>query len=675
MELEEIKSKNLPVVETYEEFGEKLNEIDYSQEDFAALVTDLTSVLYADSLETIWGFIGFQWDEYNNYGHFNARSFEVGYIPQIPDPERIKKFPSNFISQMNDKEITIGYNEFTNLTEIDYILQDNNKDVNIYVDGINCKINLGQFGDEMDSLHFYQKIHVIGTQLKPFRIDGNIPSFYSEQTTIYIVIDEQTQFKFPIYGDDDHLTRCAYFWKGEGDFNFYNCFYNVNVAKYNNIFISNNNKFVINPIGTYSPFILHYKPDENYLCDSDINKIDSWQHPIEVTINWEQLEGDITNLHLGIASNVRLKTLNFINWDKLSKEKPVTIDSFCFICFLELYENTQSFVDFPWQQLIDLYDQGILTGGSSYNIFTNFVKSLNYKDTTEQVEITIHSDFFTINNNLCSINKRTNAREGKIFYYPFIINNPDNKNINIYSYVSIRDESMNQNSIDKFALNFSINANNLVLSYIDIFYNDTITYTFNNCEIGNNAASLYFQNFDKNDYIFLCNLNVEKQSLINVQYSSANENFDITEYFIEYRKHYEYLKIIKIEDNVQQYNLNNSVVLGPFTNNTSGQNLFGNKSNTLKNNDGSYFLVGKNSGSPSCKFIIFDIENWKVFYNADIQFICVQSNINDWYNSILDEQTTRDAQLSIVHENYIQLTSEQINHLIELGYTVIDYII
>ena len=66
MELEEIKSRNLPVVQTYEEFGEKLNEIDYSQEDFAALVTDLSSVLYADSLETVWGFIGFQWDEYNN---------------------------------------------------------------------------------------------------------------------------------------------------------------------------------------------------------------------------------------------------------------------------------------------------------------------------------------------------------------------------------------------------------------------------------------------------------------------------------------------------------------------------------------------------------------------------------------------------------------------------------
>ena len=254
MELEEIKSKNLPVVETYEEFGEKLNEIDFSQEDFAALVTDLTSVLYADSLETVWGFIGFQWDEYNNYGHFNTRSFEVGYIPQIPDPERIQKLPRNFISQMNDKEIIIGYNKFTNLTEIDYIAQDNGKNLTIYTDGITCPLNLydiNTFGDseKMD----FRSIQFIGTKL-PTQIicRGRIGRTQQiNEKPIYINVDERQEFKLPYQSSKNYWLNNNVRWIGSGDFIISDYMEKGSgISQYIN-FQSLNNTFIINPSTLY----------------------------------------------------------------------------------------------------------------------------------------------------------------------------------------------------------------------------------------------------------------------------------------------------------------------------------------------------------------------------------------------------------------------------------------
>lgn len=674
MELEEIKSKNLPVVETYEEFGEKLNEIDFSQEDFAALVTDLTSVLYADSLETIWGFIGFQWDEYNNYGHFNARSFEVGYIPQIPDAERIQKLPGNFISQMNDKEITIGYNNFSNLVEIDYILQDTNKDLNIYVDGINCKINLGRFYDTMNPIHYYQKIHFIGTQLKPFNILGNIPDVFTEQTPIYIIIDEYTKFKFPIFGTQDYGTRCAYFWKGQGDFNFQNCFYDITSANYQNIFISENNSFIISPISINWQLILHVKPNEDYLLSDVVNKIDSWNNAINLTIDWQTLERfNNSQLYLSIMPQIRIKKIEFKNDDKLNKQNPIAINDFGYICFLDLYGNRQEFVNFPWQKIIDLYDNGFITSRyDPYSLITRYSKTVNVNDTSEQVTITIHSDFIIWGVNLYTSTLRLDKFQ--YIYYPFIINNPDNKNIRIASGISGRDENFNSQSVLNVSYNYNINANFLQLSAIHIVYDDDFTFTFSKCMIGSNSSIFTFINVDKNDYKFICNLsNEDIDCNINVQYLCANRA--LSDYYLEYEQRYDYIKILKIEDKSWQQTTKNTLILGPFTNNTSGMSITGYKNIKLKNNDGAYFITKREQSRLSCKYVKLDIENWKAFYNSDIQFLCIQSNINDWYNSIIDEETTGQPTLNILHENYIQLTSEQINKLIELGYTVIDYII
>ena len=98
MKIDEINSRHMPITQDVPEFADKVSVIDYNIEDFLSLVISLTTILYFINLESVWGALGFTWDEVENYGHFNAVTFTVEHIPLIPDPERIKKFPRNFIS-------------------------------------------------------------------------------------------------------------------------------------------------------------------------------------------------------------------------------------------------------------------------------------------------------------------------------------------------------------------------------------------------------------------------------------------------------------------------------------------------------------------------------------------------------------------------------------------------
>ena len=74
-------------------------------------------------------------------------------------------------------------------------------------------------------------------------------------------------------------------------------------------------------------------------------------------------------------------------------------------------------------------------------------------------------------------------------------------------------------------------------------------------------------------------------------------------------------------------------------------------------------------------YIIFDIENWQIFYNKNITIVSIQTNIHNFVDHIINKEATNSPEITIVHENYIQLTEEERNYIIELGYTLIDYII
>lgn len=686
MELEEIKSKNLPVVETYEEFGEKLNEIDFSQEDFAALVTDLTSVLYADSLETIWGFIGFQWDEYNNYGHFNARSFEIKYIPQIPDPERIQKFPRNFISSMNDKEIIIGYNNFINLTEIDSILQDNNKDLILYTDGIPdetvirlYKTHINDTQQNIDN-HSYQKVKFIGNAEKQYDFGGFITNNISSTAKPnYLLIDDQLNYKLSLFNYSNHFFNGVVKYIEPKTFKLSDHFYLRDFSDHDRVFESSINSFELNPVHTQS---VSQRITYNHTGDMTETIYQNGyliQNAIDLTLNFEHYNDfEYQNSYLTYNnSKIIFKNIKFLNLDKI--QYPIVLNNFISNYYLiNRLNNVNQWFDIPFQEVLNLISENKLIIGEN----NQFTLSTNLElDITQDNQIILDAKNINLTLDLYYIFNSHNFDVNNPVLLPFVIQNSDNSDINISTREKIYGGSSNLDDISTYAIsnclstfNYNITCHFLRTNFVQYYRNSNrYTATFNNCLINN-----WYYEYDENQYIvepnFIYNASPEDETHTAVIDLKLRFDVDYCEQFI-----------LNAGDTFSyvQINLNNCIptindyyILGAIGNNTGGEPLIYFKNNRLKNNDGMILIIPQGYDEHrDCRYICFDITKWDYIYAKSIQFLTIQTNINLFYDAVMDIQIHNQAELSIIHENYIQLSSTQINHLVELGYTVIDYII
>lgn len=173
-----IDTRNLVVCNTFDEFTNKLEQIDPNVEDIVGYITSLSQVIYGLTVESLWGMLGFTWDntstlegvpynekriehieangdniDYNQkdaawkiahavtkgYGHFNTTTIPFTLIPTIPDGYRITEFRNTF-NLIGSGYIEVQKSDWSNLTEINYLIPAG-KSINIDITGANLSSN------------------------------------------------------------------------------------------------------------------------------------------------------------------------------------------------------------------------------------------------------------------------------------------------------------------------------------------------------------------------------------------------------------------------------------------------------------------------------------------------------------------------------------------------------
>lgn len=171
-----IKTRNLVVCETFDDFAEAVLNIDFTVEDIVGYVTSLTNVYYGNNIESIWGAIGFTWTpnsltplsreesiQYPNplyrntqvtadgvnitmdddwlYEHrlskgtgiFNRTTIPFTHIPSVPDGHRITAITGSTLANINitDGVLHIDKSNWINLNNIGNLLD---KNIILYAD-------------------------------------------------------------------------------------------------------------------------------------------------------------------------------------------------------------------------------------------------------------------------------------------------------------------------------------------------------------------------------------------------------------------------------------------------------------------------------------------------------------------------------------------------------------
>lgn len=173
-----IDTRNLVVCNTFDEFTNRLEQIDPNVEDIVGYITSLSQVIYGLTVESIWGTLGFTWDStsilegvpYNEeriehieadgenidysqkdaawkiahavtkgYGHFNATTIPFTLIPTIPDGYKITEFRNTF-NLIESEYIEVQRSDWSNLVDINN-LAPIGKSISIDITGANLNSN------------------------------------------------------------------------------------------------------------------------------------------------------------------------------------------------------------------------------------------------------------------------------------------------------------------------------------------------------------------------------------------------------------------------------------------------------------------------------------------------------------------------------------------------------
>ena len=173
-----IDTRNLVVCNTFDEFTNRLEQIDPNVEDIVGYITSLSQVIYGLTVESLWGTLGFTWDNtsilegvpYNEeriehieadgenidysqkdaawkiahavtkgYGHFNATTIPFTLIPTIPDGYRITEFRNTF-NLIESEYIEVQRSDWSNLVDINNLIS-RGKSIKIDITGANLNNN------------------------------------------------------------------------------------------------------------------------------------------------------------------------------------------------------------------------------------------------------------------------------------------------------------------------------------------------------------------------------------------------------------------------------------------------------------------------------------------------------------------------------------------------------
>lgn len=302
-----VDNRNLVVCETFDNFANKVDDIDFSVEDIVALVTSLSNVFYWLNVESVWGPIGFTWSQVDSHGVFNKTTIPFTIIPKLPDGYRIKKLDRTFDNITSDY-IELRKSDWSNLTYV-RALCPRNKTVNLDLTGAPIEGVLeGLVGENGES-------YIKGDFSKCTKIAysgfGRIVNTKSVDNMSKLIVDNDNKYLNLPY-NCDKANGCCYY-KGEGPLKL-EYFFNINPENYRMGYLglySENSQYYITNLENDRLFIVR----ANNITGNNISIIDA---PLtEVTIDTKYLK-DIDILSLLTAKDrvdtyfFKLKPLRYV---------------------------------------------------------------------------------------------------------------------------------------------------------------------------------------------------------------------------------------------------------------------------------------------------------------------------------------------------------------------------
>lgn len=281
------ENRNLVVCETFDDFAERVEKVDFDVEDIVGLVTSLANVFYWLNVESVWGPLGFTWTKTDDYGVFNKTTIPFTVIPKLPDGERIKQLNNTFNNIVADS-IEVRKSNWENLYSLNNPWQ--NKFVKADLTG--AKITY------VNNLLYHSKTVENDTDIKGLYLKADfsgVSYLYNNTGTIYnpdrryrqgayLQIDDDNKGLFNAPASD----KCCLWWSGEGEFKL-EYFYREEGLQnqYNEVYVySENGKLNLTNIGNSNIRIMsnRFDTEADRNASTDIYPT-AEETPIDLTID------------------------------------------------------------------------------------------------------------------------------------------------------------------------------------------------------------------------------------------------------------------------------------------------------------------------------------------------------------------------------------------------------
>ena len=712
MKLEDIKPRYITLSENYDEFARHTEDINYDEEDFLSQVLQVTSVIYWLNIESIWGFIGWTWDTLNDNGHFNAVTMNFSVIPKVPDGHRLKQFLQPMFEFINQETVELLNSNFSNVYNINDIANIPNKKLILHLESVPDDVDI-KLISVLNNIDTNKK----GNSVELYRINNKV--FYEASNNEKIQkYGEDAINRFYKLNNNNKRPINTYFLSRDEPTT-YGRIYTINVYTENDVFdtkdfyvfnqignsntpfalMAKSNKIIIYPVVPISIYnipgdILPYF-EENYVYDE--NFIRKKENYIDLTIDFSTAsELDNTAIVVKTINNIFYKKISYKNLDYIKSNVYVDAVISRLIVIPEVENEdwfwNDSFIDniiyaYSKNKIItnalisyDDYRNSTITGLSFNNIFVHY-----NEDAYKEINLYNQNIKFGI---LDILIKEGEYNDKNYISFPIRFTNSENSNIfiNITSHSYIYDNNGFNNSyygkqvridypiiskylyIENGNIVASENINTVICSQLRLRYNPTV-YFYGDGTINYKAPIKVI--IDKLEPVTIIG-----PTEINIpDYNNVDFLNNVYNSFI-------YHNIIELDNTIEHiFTTSDMILIGCGRHNTSGGSttIFKNIQTKYKGFNCYINAITNGENDSLCDSTVFyfnyDVENWDCIFNVTIAIITIQTNIHIFVDAIMDEEITTDREISIIHENYIQLTEEERNKIINLGYTLIDRII
>lgn len=712
MKLEDIKPRYITLSENYDEFAMHTEDIDYDKEDFLSQVLQVTSVVYWLNIESIWGFIGWTWDTLNDNGHFNAVTMNFSVIPRVPDGHRLKQFLQPMFESINQETIKLLDSNFSNVYNINDIANIPNKKLILHLESVPDDVDI-KLINKLNTIDTNKK----GNSVELYRINNKV--FYEASNNEKIQkYSEDAINRFYKLNNNNKRPINTYFLSRDEPAT-YGRIYTINVYTENDVFdtkdfyvfnqignsntpfalMSKSNKIIIYPIVPINIYnvpgdILPYF-EENYVYDE--NFIRKKENYIDLIIDFSTAsELDNTAIKIATTNNLFYKKISYKNLDYIKSNVYMSEAINRLIVIPEL-ENE----DWFWND--SFIDNIIYTYSKNKIITNNFIFHEDYRNSTI-IGLTF-SDIFVHYNE--DVYKKINLYNQNIFFkrfeilikegeyndknyisFPIRFNNSENSNIyiSIIIYFYIYDSNgFNISRLSKsVVIDYPIISKYLCIESGHIVAReDTNTIICSQLRLRYNP-NVYFYGDGTINYKAPIKIIIDKLEPITIigPTEISFSNFDNVDVLNNIYNNFIYHNIIEVDNTIGHvFTTSDMILIGCGRHNSSGGTTTAFKNIQTKYKGFNCYInaITNEENDSFCDTAVFyfnyDVENWDCIFNVAIAIITIQTNIHIFVDAIMDEEITTNREISIIHENYVQLSEKERNKIINLGYTLIDKII